>query len=304
MSGAVCSSLITNKLEQRAPFSLIRLGDGEGVLLSMCKQSPDLDLEYLARHLGPDEASLDRMIDLKMRVVEAIIDADVVGVRDDIVGVEFDQKNFELPTEEFLEKFRKRFKLRDCEKDLPFDGARRIALLHSGLSNINLGIQTQYCSSWVHYDLHLSGSIFKSLMTQRKIGLITSRQELCPKLEEIFGITVSCWDIPDMYCDLEHDQISKDYINKLDSILQQKLVEFPGMLFLVGGGLFGKLYCSLIKSQGGIALDVGSLLDAWVGVHSRPAVYRTLFSTKYNNHSAPKELFLSVENVRRMVHSI
>ena len=105
MSGAICSSLITNKLEQRVPLSLIRLGDGEGVLLSMCKQSPDLDLEYLARHLGPDEVSLDRMIDLKMRVLEAIIDADVVGVRDDIVGVVFDQKNFELPTEEFLEKF-------------------------------------------------------------------------------------------------------------------------------------------------------------------------------------------------------
>jgi hypothetical protein len=27
-------------------------------------------------------------------------------------------------------------------------------------------------------------------------------------------------------------------------------IDFPGMLYLVGGGLYGKLYCQLIKSQG------------------------------------------------------
>jgi len=304
MSAEECSGLIANKLESRVPFSLIRLGDGEGVLLSISKNIPDIDLEYLAMHLGPEEVSPEGVLSLKMRMQEAIVGSDVIGVRDDIVGVKFDQKNFDLSPERFLENFRERFKLRDCEKNLPYKGSRRIALLHKNLSEMYFDVETRFCSSWVHYDLHLSGSIFKCMMSEKEIGLITSRPELSSRLQTIFDVKVDCWLIPDMYRDLDHENSHKDYIKQLENILQQQLVKFPGMLFLVGGGFYGKLYCNLIKSQGGIALDVGSLLDAWAGVHSRPAVYKTLFSASYDANVAPRELLLSVENVRRLVESV
>ncbi|MFZ4566144.1 MAG: hypothetical protein ACOYMY_06745 [Prochlorococcaceae cyanobacterium] len=35
----------------------------------------------------------------------------------------------------------------------------------------------------------------------------------------------------------------------------------PGRLFLVGAGLLGKLYCAAIRRRGGVAIDVGSLID-------------------------------------------
>ena len=35
----------------------------------------------------------------------------------------------------------------------------------------------------------------------------------------------------------------------------------PGRLFLVGAGLLGKLYCAAIRRRGGVAIDVGSLVD-------------------------------------------
>jgi len=38
-----------------------------------------------------------------------------------------------------------------------------------------------------------------------------------------------------------------------------------GKLFLVGAGFLGKIYCDLIKRHGGIALDVGSMMDRWAG---------------------------------------
>jgi hypothetical protein len=41
-------------------------------------------------------------------------------------------------------------------------------------------------------------------------------------------------------------------------------------LFLVAGGLLGKFYTATIRRHGGIALDVGSLVDAWTGRHTRP----------------------------------
>ena len=41
---------------------------------------------------------------------------------------------------------------------------------------------------------------------------------------------------------------------------------FPGAVFLVGAGALGKIYCQWIKERGGIALDIGSMCDAWAEV--------------------------------------
>ncbi|MDY6885713.1 MAG: hypothetical protein SWL02_18320 [Pseudomonadota bacterium] len=42
-----------------------------------------------------------------------------------------------------------------------------------------------------------------------------------------------------------------------------------GHVYLVGAGILGKVYCHQIKKSGGIALDVGSVPDVWVGKPSR-----------------------------------
>ena len=43
----------------------------------------------------------------------------------------------------------------------------------------------------------------------------------------------------------------------------------PGTLILVAAGVLGKIYCDKIKSKGGIALDIGSILDMWATIPSR-----------------------------------
>jgi hypothetical protein len=43
----------------------------------------------------------------------------------------------------------------------------------------------------------------------------------------------------------------------------------PCHLYLVGAGLLGKEYCSIIKSRGGFALDIGSVFDYWANVPTR-----------------------------------
>ena len=42
-------------------------------------------------------------------------------------------------------------------------------------------------------------------------------------------------------------------------------VPYPGALFLVGAGVFGKIYCDWIKQRGGVAVDIGSIFDSWAG---------------------------------------
>ena len=43
----------------------------------------------------------------------------------------------------------------------------------------------------------------------------------------------------------------------------------PAWHFLVGAGVLGKIYCDRIKARGGVALDVGSILDSWAMIPSR-----------------------------------
>jgi hypothetical protein len=42
-----------------------------------------------------------------------------------------------------------------------------------------------------------------------------------------------------------------------------------GELYLVAAGIVGKIYCDMIKSLGGVAIDIGSVADLWMDVPSR-----------------------------------
>lgn len=51
----------------------------------------------------------------------------------------------------------------------------------------------------------------------------------------------------------------------------------PGDVYLVGAGIWGKLFCDRIRASGGVALDIGSVWDAWSGKLSRPGVMPYFF---------------------------
>jgi len=292
------SNVISCRQKNGDPFSLIRLGDGEGLLLSISDQSNEADFKYLTKHFGAMGVDLDYLLGLKNRLIQSIKGADIIGVRDDIVNVRFEPGNFSLPHDEFLKNFRSSFRLREVEKNLDFHGSRRIAFLHKSLSSLDFNDDSQFCSAWFHYDYHNSGEIFKLLRQQKKIGLISSRQRLPGLLEKLFDISVRFHEIPGMFRDIPRGNDVPNYVEQLENILSQKqLVEFPGMLYLVGGGLYGKLYCQLIKSQGGMALDLGSLFDAWLGIPSRPTVYRAMYNIKEGEKEVPSTLLLTARNI-------
>jgi hypothetical protein len=40
---------------------------------------------------------------------------------------------------------------------------------------------------------------------------------------------------------------------------------YPGEVWLVAGGILGKSYCNTVRRNGGIAIDIGSIMDVWYG---------------------------------------
>ena len=90
------SESISRKAKQGEPLSLIRLGDGEGLLLSMSSESPESDFRYLTGHIGPLGMDAAVVIDLRDKMVKAIQNADIIGGRNDIVNVNFGAEKFFL----------------------------------------------------------------------------------------------------------------------------------------------------------------------------------------------------------------
>jgi UDP-N-acetyl-D-mannosaminuronic acid transferase (WecB/TagA/CpsF family) len=43
----------------------------------------------------------------------------------------------------------------------------------------------------------------------------------------------------------------------------------PGSLLFVGAGIFGKIYCNWWRDRGGVAMDVGGVMDIWSGKITR-----------------------------------
>ena len=297
------SHVISCRQRSGESLSLIRLGDGEGLLLSISDQSTEADFKDLTKHLGTKGVNLNYLLGLKNRMMQSIKGADIIGVRDDIVNVRFEPGSFLLPQNEFQQSFRESFRLREVEKNLDYHGSRRIALLHKSLRSVGFNDETQFCSAWFQYDYHNSGEVFKALNQQERIGLISCRPHLPRLLEELFSISVKFHEIPGMFRDISSDNPVPDYVEKLESLLSQQIVEFPGMLYLVGGGLYGKLYCQLIKSQGGVALDLGSLFDAWLGIPSRPTVYRAMYDADPGEKDVPSSLLLTAENIDHLLQT-
>jgi hypothetical protein len=59
------------------------------------------------------------------------------------------------------------------------------------------------------------------------------------------------------------------YPLKHHNILNKIQPVHAGMPYLVAAGLLGKEYCSVIKRRGGVAIDIGSIAEVWLGIQCR-----------------------------------
>lgn len=292
---------ITRRLREERPMSFIRLGDGEGLILSICEKSSLDDLHQLSTHFGGWGVSLGKVLQIRDELKDAATQADIVGVRDDVVGVPHDPGLFDLGTGVFEREVKKRFPLRACDADLPANACRRLALLNRAMGAMNFSASTLFTNAWIHWDLAATGQLYRWISDQKRIGLITSRINLPALLEDLLNVEVESYLVPDMYKD-SHPRISGAHFPiRYEELRSELNVDHPGKLFLVGAGICGKVYCRWIKERGGIALDIGAVLDTWMGIGSRPAVFRDKFGGADFTGNVPTDLMLNRESVRRLL---
>ncbi|HEX2154038.1 MAG TPA: hypothetical protein VHL52_08665 [Acidimicrobiia bacterium] len=273
------------------PFSLIRLGDGEAIVLSLGEDMWLQDLAYLHGHWGSEGVTLGAIAEVKRDLEAAIEGADLVGIRDDIVNVSLPADLLDKPGRELREIVISAFPLRKDEiENLSTIGARRLALLHRVLSRMEWRADQQFCSAWVHWELLATGTLNSILEGASHVGLVTSRPQLEYLVSRRFDVKTSAVVVPDKFA--EGKESGRHVPDRYRSIRSQ--LRFPeGTLVLVGAGIPGKVYCDWLKEAGCVAIDVGSVFDAWVGKASRPRVLESRFGIAAG-HRVPAELQLGL----------
>jgi hypothetical protein len=247
-------------LSAREPFSMVRLGDGEGNVLSLA--DPDLDHRRELNWFNGIFHYQDRQfLDLKtaeafaVSVEEATCQADAIGVR------ALPYYNTELDdAEETLKGGEVRGSLGMLRAQRAFE-----RLLHA-----NRLSRATVVSAWVHLPLlrHLERLIERA----SGVIVINGRQEL------IQPFASRCSSKPGRFIPIPpeaeffHGPVARPnhYPGIYEQVLSLLKQNLAGVLVLVGAGLFGKIYCMEAKKSGAVALDLGSAFDILAGVKTRP----------------------------------
>ena len=128
-------------------------------------------------------------------------------------------------------------------------------------------------------------------------GLVTCR-DLAPEVARVFRIGRVEQSLVPGEAQYPGPMLGEHYPARFHELRETLTVPFPGAVFLVGAGALGKIYCHWIKERGGIALDVGSLCDAWadVGRLRKPCHRLPLYE-----ETPPLSLAEAVRHYNRMI---
>jgi hypothetical protein len=223
---------LRRRIAEGGPFALIRLGDGEGRLLGYPELVDKAELDTsLQIWFGRTDFDPGALAALALELREATLAADVLG----------------LPRPAQLAFAEWRAILAPLE---------RFGLLDNG---------PLLTDTAIHRYLQI-GLFYRDLLTGLPFCGVLSCRDLSARLARVFRIDrVEQYLVPGetRYPGLARGE---HYPARFFELKETLRVPFPGAVFLVGAGALGKIYCHWIKQRGGIALDIGSICDAWAGV--------------------------------------
>lgn len=250
---------LASRIKHHKPTSAIRLGDGEGNVLALCLKSldkyKDFKFNCLKRSLGIWFGANRQFTDHEF-LVEISQELQSVIDNSDVIGMPY----FSRIQQEYRRDNRGYSGVADVVNYF-YDFREKASSKVIANSNFHILFHK--------YDL------YKSLLRDLDFcGLITCHRELAEKVRSLFAIkNIRSYYIPGEKCQYKilstESLFGTHYPNRYRELIKELEVPFEGACFLVAGGILGKLYCNLIKNQGGIALDIGSAADLWMGYKTR-----------------------------------
>lgn len=249
---------IAHAIAERRPFSYVRLGDGEARFLLARKPllRPGLDAVAAATVGGfiwsiwfgtsIDDVPAPLLDRLELAFDAAVAEADVLGV----------------PIAERLATDRAH--------------AGYLVALERYVAGLPPRAERHWTDASNNLVVEAGDPFFSRLLSGIDfLGVVSPHRELAARLGRRLGIAhVASIVIPGegrLGRVEESADRGQHFPAAYERVMRTLEVPRPGAVFLVAGGLLGKIYCNRIRGLGGIALDIGALADAWMGHDTRGA---------------------------------
>lgn len=254
------ASQIAEAIRSKRPFALIRLGDGEGAFVRIDEKDEAAHKnlyehfrKYWIKFLLGDNVDpiFNGYSDLTSKLMDFTLEADIVGI----------------PYSDWIEH---EYKI-CANRTIPC------------LLNINRYIASYdkvkfvtLCDQDVHLQLHRANAYQTILRDVESATVISCIEGVDGKISSMFSIpNVDLIKIPSENYAPHLDRINSQRDTKHFPLVFWRTIEqlscpLHGRVFLIAAGTYGKFYAAIIKRNGGIALDLGSIVDGWMKLSSRP----------------------------------
>jgi hypothetical protein len=249
---------IADAVAERRPFALIRLGDGEGAFAEV---GPEDEVRFAELYgwmradwvrflFGPDfDPDATGYTTLTRTLMTAATEADVLG----------------LPYPNWVHH--------EYHIASP-RGVPCVLNIHRNLLAHPPARRPVACDQVVHLQMHNAGLIEPIVRSARRLTVISCLTGLGDLIKARFELEdVRMIAVPKEYTaphlrDAAHVD-GAAFPDSYEATMQALAQPHDGRLFIIAAGTLGKFYAAAIKRHGGIALDLGSLVDGWMRLPSR-----------------------------------
>lgn len=219
---------IVDKFMGEEPVSLIRCGDGEKIVFDGFDNYVNYNA-ILKRQLGYSP-TIEHAEQIRMNLIKAVNQCDILGVPR--------HKNLDnmsthwRKVEDTIDKY--------CSATM------------------------QRCSLDIHYDI-LEYDEYHRMLNKRPIAYIGCRNIVAGLMKKYKTQRVDWYEIAPEVKFTSYDgppHYPDQYIRVerwMDNLTPK------GRILLVGAGVVGKIYCNWWRDRGGMAMDIGSVMDEWAG---------------------------------------
>ncbi len=230
---------LIQRINANTPLSIVRCGDGEKIVLDSMSSLAALklcDQAVMRRQLG-FSPTLKHIEEIRMNLVAAYSDADIIGI-----------PNHKQSTDSHWKQV-----VKTLDENVP---------LRTSVT----------CDIDFAYQMLDDGSYYKILHGLPALNYIS-----CRDLDEGFKRKYAI-DRVNKYTIAPESKFTSGYdgevhyptqFNKASRWMDVVSRDFPGSLLLVGAGVIGKIYCNWWRDRGGVAVDVGGVMDLWAGFVTR-----------------------------------
>ena len=250
---------IVQSIENRQPFSLVRLGDGEGTWLHRVAHEEALFGTLYERNrkefwniwFGKDKAeNIPYFYRATEQICNELSKVDVLGI----------------PPMSWIAHEYATGNLRGTSGTL---NACRVA-------NRFAGPGTSFCSQLIHYELDRKDMLRKILRGKEVVGAVSCHPGISDYIRHELGVQnviyIPLPGEPSRRHLLGEESVHGEHFpERFEEILKDiEGKDYSGMIFLVAGGILGKLYTLRLRQSGAVALDIGSTADRWMNKKTRP----------------------------------